>query len=282
MDEKKTMATKSPDLDDKYINWTSREIVEQWSRLQSQVADIYGPATEMMLDMANIKPGYRVLDVAAGMGGQSLLAARRVGANGYVLATDLSASMLNLAAEAVRKEGFTNLETRVMDAENIDIEENSFNAVICRLGLQELSNPSKALRGMHRAMKPGAKISALVFSTAEKNPYQSIPEAIVRRWGGAVKNLFALGESQTRADVFRVAGFSDVAIRAVSIRRHFSSAAEAVRSIREGFFLRDALTKLSDSHREQALGEIEEQVHRLEKPSGVEFPGEMIVAVGTK
>ena len=63
------------------------------------------------------------------------MAARRVGPTGYVLAADTSASMLNVAAEAARKEGLTNIETRVMSAENLALDADSFDAVICRIAL---------------------------------------------------------------------------------------------------------------------------------------------------
>ena len=73
----------------------------------------------MMLELASVQPGSRVLDVAAGTGDQTLMAARRVGPTGNVLATDDSASMLKVAAEAARNEGLTNVDTRVMNAENL-------------------------------------------------------------------------------------------------------------------------------------------------------------------
>ena len=96
------------------------ERVELWVRSQAERDETHGPATEKMLDMANIKAGYRVLDVAVGAGGSTLLAARRVGPNGYVLAIDTSANMLNAAAEATQGAGLTNVETRVMAGENLD------------------------------------------------------------------------------------------------------------------------------------------------------------------
>ena len=76
-----------------------------------------------MLDLANLRPGNSVLDVAAGTGDQTLMAAARVGPTGYVLATDISANMLKLASDAVREAGLMNVETRVTDAENIDLNE---------------------------------------------------------------------------------------------------------------------------------------------------------------
>ena len=70
----------------------------------------------MMLDLAEVRTGSRVLDVAAGTGDQTVMAAQRVGPTGYVLATDISSSMLKVAADAARAAGLTNIETRVMDA----------------------------------------------------------------------------------------------------------------------------------------------------------------------
>jgi ubiquinone/menaquinone biosynthesis C-methylase UbiE len=76
------------------------------------------------------------------------------------LATDLSTSMLNLAAEAAQNAGLTNVDTRVMDAENIDLDADSFDAVICRMGLMLFSNPVKTLSGIHRVVKQ-VKLSPL-------------------------------------------------------------------------------------------------------------------------
>ena len=129
------MTTKSSDLSEAAINWASDEVAEHWSRNQARRDEHIRPATEMMLDLAGLQSGHRVLDVAAGTGGQTLLAARRVGPSGYVLATDLSLKMLSLAADTARKAGLTNVETRVMDAENIDVDPDSFDAVICRTAL---------------------------------------------------------------------------------------------------------------------------------------------------
>ena len=70
-----------------------------WDRWSEVIDRWLGPATEVMLDMAGIREGSRVLDVAAGAGGQSLAAARRVGPGGSVLATDIASNLLRFAAE---------------------------------------------------------------------------------------------------------------------------------------------------------------------------------------
>src|SRR5262249_35127754 len=144
-------------------------------------------ATEEMLLAAGLKSGDHVLDLAAGTGDQSILAARKVGPAGMVLATDLSVEMLNVAAKRAQAEGLTTLMTRVMDAEQLNLEESGFDAVICRNGLMLLPHLQSALRGIRRVLKPGSKLAALVWS---RNPFHMLPRTILTKYvGNASTNL---------------------------------------------------------------------------------------------
>jgi parallel beta-helix repeat protein len=143
------------------INWESNEIAERRNRGRAQRSAMHGPATQMMRDLAEVKTGARVLDVAAGTGDQTLMAAQRVGATGYVLATDISASMLKLTADTAREAGLTNIETRVMDAENIDLEADSFDAVICQLSDNIIRNNTVYAKGAaHDGTTSGILVSS--------------------------------------------------------------------------------------------------------------------------
>jgi ubiquinone/menaquinone biosynthesis C-methylase UbiE len=139
--------------------WGLKESADWWSAGQATRQQIYGAATEMMLDLAGAQLGSRVLDVAAGSGESTLIAARRVGPSGYVLAADVSASMLHVASEAARKQGLANVETRVMNAENLLLDADSFDAVISRIALMLFPSPAKALTEMRRVVKPGGKVA---------------------------------------------------------------------------------------------------------------------------
>src|ERR687892_356247 len=119
------MTTKAPDPATTEPNFASAEYAEQWRRGKRLRGEASEAVTEMMLDFANIQPGDRVLELAAGMGDLAVMTARRVGPDGYVLATDISASMQNLAAETVREAGVGNVETCIMDAENLDVPPDS-------------------------------------------------------------------------------------------------------------------------------------------------------------
>jgi SAM-dependent methyltransferase len=248
-----------------------------------------GAATERMLDLVNLCAGDRVLDVAAGTGDQTLVAARRVGPSGSVLATDISASMLERAGEAARNAGLNNIETRAMDAESLELNESSFDAVICRLALMLLPNPVKALTEMRRVLKPGGKVSALVFSTPEKNPYHKLPLDIVLHLGNVsppppgTPGFFALAGPEVLADAYRRAGLRDVAVDAFGIRRLFPSTAEAVRATKGSYLvLRELMANLTDAKRELVWAEIDQELGQFEGPNGFDAPGEVLIGVGTK
>ena len=284
------MSTKSPAADETEPIFASREAAEQWHRGKTHRAEITGPANEIMLDLADLRAGDRVLDVAAGTGDQTLMAARRVGPTGYVLATDLSPSMLNVAAKVARNANLANVETRVMDAENIDLDTDSFDAVICRMGLMLFSTPVKALAGMRGVVKPAGKVVVVVLSTEEKNPFLGIPLAIVHRLASITPQTptrpgaFALAGPGMLEDAYRRAGFLDIAVHAVSLRRRFRCTAEAVGAVKEfsPFFLQTLMAKLSDAEQESAWREIARQLRQIESPDGLDIPGEMLIGVAAK
>jgi SAM-dependent methyltransferase len=243
----------------------------------------------MMLEVASVQPGSRVLDVAAGTGDQTLMAARRVGPTGNVLATDDSTSMLKVAAEAARNEGLTNVETRVMNAENLALDADSFDAVICRNALMLFANPAKALTEMRRVVKPASKVAVIVFSGEERNPHHGIPFAIIRRLGKIPPPapgepwMYALGDPGALEDVYSRAGFLNVSVQKLPIQRRFPSAADAIRTMRNSAGdLRELMSRLNDANRELAWAEIEQQLRQFEGPNGFEAPGEVLIGVGTK
>ena len=269
--------------------WELKESADWWSAGQAARQQIFGAATEMMLDLAGVQPGSRVLDVAAGTGESTLMAARRVGPTGHVLATDVSASMLNVAAEAARKEGLTKVETRLMNGENLTLGADSFDAVISRNALMLFPNPTKALTEMRRVVKPEGKVVVMVLSALEKNPYHGIVFGIVQRLGSIPPPapgepwMYGLGEPRALEDIYKGAGFLNVSVHAVPIQRRFASTAEAIGKMKNSAGdLRELMNRLNDADRELAWVEIEEQLRRLEGPHGLEVSGEVLIGVGTK
>ena len=260
-----------------------------WNDWGPLLRDWLGPATDIMLDMAAIGPGHRVLDVAAGAGDQTLQAAERVGPSGHVLATDISANILAFAAENARRAGHGNVGTKVLDGENLDVPADTFDAVISRVGLIYFPDQQKALADMKRALKPGGRVAAIVYSTADNNKFFSIPVSVIRRRANLPPPMpgqpgpFSLGGPGVLEEIFRKAGFRDVESRTVPAPVRMNTAAECVRFEKESFgALHQMLAGLDDAGREAAWQEIEQELRAFEGGTGFEGPCEMIVAVGVK
>ena len=187
----------------------SSEAAAGWQRSSVARTQILAPLTEQMLDLAGVDIGHRVLDVAAGTGEQTLLAAQRVGPTGAVLATDIAARMLALAEEAVARAGLGNVETRVLDARDLNLEPESFDAAIARLALMLVPERARVMAGIRRALKPGKKFAALVIGTADECPLIALPMRIAGRHAGAPQapfgdpGLFALGDPVVLEAVYR-------------------------------------------------------------------------------
>ena len=223
----------------KYKNTTRDQwqtAAEAWDRWGPFIDQWLGAATEAMLEMAGVHAGSRVLDVAAGAGGQTLAAARCVGPYGQVLATDISSNILDFAARNAHAAGLTNVETRVLDGETLDVEPAAFDAVISRVGLIYFPDQQKALAGMRRALKPGGRVAAIVYTTAEQNAFFSHPVSIIRRRAQLPPPLpgqpgpFSLGAPGVLEEAYRQAGFRDIA-RALSPRRSTCPRPRRVRAL---------------------------------------------------
>jgi SAM-dependent methyltransferase len=153
-----------------------QEAAEAWHRWGPAIEDWLGKATEQMLDAAQVGTGSRVLDVAAGAGGQTLVAARRVGPSGYVLATDIAPALLEYAERSAAAEGLANVATQELDGEDLAVPEAAFDAVISRVGLIYFPNQQAALAGMRRALRPGVGCppwSTRPPTATSSSPYRS-------------------------------------------------------------------------------------------------------------
>ena len=260
-----------------------------WRRWNPVLDRWYGEATRQMLDLARIRPGQRILDVAAGAGEPAVSAAERVGPGGHVLATDISEGIVELARQVARERGLGQVETRAMDGEKLDLPDASFDAVLCRLGLMYMPHPVTALSEWRRALRAGGRVAVAVFSTPERNSWGAIPASIIRRRAQLPPPVpgqpgpFSLGAPGVLEGLFRQAGFADTEIRAVPVPHGMASAAEYVRVAREAFGGFNAMmAHLPAEERESVWNEVEGAMRSFESPGGFEVPGECLVAAATK
>ena len=260
-----------------------------WQRWTPTLELWYGELTRQMLDLARIQPGQRVLDVAAGAGEPAVSAAERVGPNGYVLATDISEGIIELALQVARERGLNQVETRAMDGEKLDLPDASFDAVLCRLGLMYMPHPVTALREWRRALRSGGRVAVAVFSMPERNAWGALPASIIRQRAQLPSPApgqpgpFSLGGVGVLEDTFRQAGFTKPQVHTVPVPHRAASAADYVRVAREAFGGFNAMmAHLSPQECEDVWTEVKTSMFRFESPSGFEVPGECLVVTASK
>lgn len=280
-------------FDPVHYKTTTREqwqtAAEAWHRWNPTLKRWLGPATDLMLDMAKVKEGHHILDVAAGAGEQSITAAEKVGPTGYVLATDLAPKILEYALELAQKKEINNIEVQEMDGENLTVPDNSFDIVISRVGLIFFPDQQKALKEMMRVLKPGGYVAAIVYSTVEKNKFFSTPVSIIRKRAQLPPPLpgqpgpFSLGGEGVLEDAFKQAGFVNVQSKFVDAPVLMDTAKDCVQFEYESFAaLHQMLGGLPDAEKAAAWQEIEEELTTFENHNGFAGPCELVVGVGQK
>jgi SAM-dependent methyltransferase len=260
-----------------------------WAHWEATIATWMEPATVAMLAMAGVDVGARVLDLASGAGSQTLRAAQRVGAQGHVVASDIADTMLHHVQENARAAGLTNVTTLAGAAEDLDVAAESFDAVICRLGLMLFVEPARALAAVRRALRPGGKIAVMVFTTPAANEFMAQPMQILLRHAGKTPpapgqpGIFALGAPGVLERLLVDSGFVDVEQRALALPLRMSSAAQALVMMQEAFgAYRAVVSDRPEAVQVAAWAEVAETLKTFETPTGFVAPAEVLVAAGVK
>jgi ubiquinone/menaquinone biosynthesis C-methylase UbiE len=258
----------------------------KWEHIFS--AGLFG-ATDALLEMADIQPGMRVLDLACGAGSQTIEAAKRVGLNGTVVASDISATMLEHVRQNAANAAVQNIETLECAAEQLDETQAPFDAAISRLGLMLFSSPGKALEAVQHVLKPGARFAALVFTTPANNPFMARPMAILLRHAGKLPaapgspGIFALGADGILETLMRNSGLSDVRTNTIRARLDLPGVSGTVEMMQEAFgAYRAVVADLSDAEKRAAWSEVSDCLKEFETNGGLQTELEFIVGSGSK
>jgi SAM-dependent methyltransferase len=248
-----------------------------------------GPATERMLTSAAIGAAMSVLDVAAGAGDQTLRAANRVGPGGRVLATDILDEALQFAATEAHSRGVGNVEFRAMPCERLTGGDASFDAAICRNGLQYLSDLPKGLAEIHRVLKPQSKFAAVVWSAPERNRFLSQSFSIAYRKlqvqppTPEEPGPFRLGYGTSLRAALEGAQFRDVDVVGVKAPAVFASTSDALEFQQQAMgVLTQLLEDLSDAERAELWREVEGALRAFDHDGSFFADGELLVGSGTK
>ena len=177
------------------------------------VPAIATPVSADLLSAAALQPGERVLDVACGTGVVARLAAEQVGTSGSVVGLDIAADMIDVA-KAVPSAGAP-IEWQVGDARSLPLPDNSYDAVLCQMGLMFMEDRPAAVGSMHRVLTPGGRL--VVNTPGRIQPAfelmeQAIVDHISPELGGFVRAVFSMHDPDAVATLLRDAGLHDVTL----------------------------------------------------------------------
>jgi len=189
-----------------------------WEEHRARVFAGFRHVSDWLVERADPQPGETVVDLAAGPGETGFLAAERVGEDGSVISTDLAPGMVEAARRGAAARGLDNVECRVMDAQAMDLADDSVDAVICRLGFMLMPDPGRALHEVRRVLRPGGRLAYAVIGPPDENAWMSLMVmSFVSRGhlpGGGDPfgpgGPFSLADPERNADLVRAAGFADV------------------------------------------------------------------------
>lgn len=261
-----------------------------WDRHGPQIRDWLRVPTDAMLAMAGIQPGQTVLDVAAGAGDQTLDIAERVGAAGAVVATDISGEILTFALAGAIRAGHDNVRVHPSDAEALGLDDGTFDAAVCRLGLMFLPDPLAGLREIHRTLKPGGAFCGMVFAGLDANPCLRILMMTAMRHAGLPPRdpfqpggLVSLGKPGLMDDLFRRAGFCSVATTRMEAPFCLPKTADYLQFIRDSAGpILQILAPLDEPTCEVAWADIAMQLDVFQTAVGWIGPNTLLLTAGQK
>lgn len=262
------------------------DAAEAWHQWGPVLEDWLGVATTRMLDAAGVGRDTRVLDVAAGAGGQSVAAARR---GAHVVATDISPTILKYAESQAAEQGLA-LETVEADGERLEQRVGGdYDAVISRLGLIYFPDQRSAVDGFREVLADGGRVGVVVYSTPDRNGFFAGPVSVIRARAGlpapapGLPGPFSVGSPGVLEDLLTEAGFRDVTVEALDAPLRLSSAADCLRFERESFgALHQMLAGVGVEEREDVWDEVHQVLRQYQADDGFVGPCELLIGSGTR
>jgi SAM-dependent methyltransferase len=244
------------------------------------------PVSEWMIRRLDPQPGDTVLELAAGLGDTGLMAARLVGESGRVIITDFAPEMVAAARRRAEEMGVENAEFRRLDAEQMGLETNSVDGVLCRWGYMLMIDPAKAFAETRRVLHPGGRLAFSVWAARERNPTLSLAGTVLVELGHIpppdpeAPGAFVMADPGRIRKLVVEAGFAEPEIEEVPFRWRFAD--------QDAYwhFLTETAASFSPVLRalsSEALNTVREQVHEATRPfhsgEGYDFPAVCLNAV---
>jgi ubiquinone/menaquinone biosynthesis C-methylase UbiE len=241
------------------------------------------PAHDSLFDFANIQQGQKIIDIACGTGLASFRAAAATGSSGFVLGTDISDKMIEIADNTAKENSIGNTRFERMDAEELKVSDGAFDVAICALGLMYTPSPLNALKEMYRVLKKGGICIAAVWGKRDNCGWADIFEIVDKRVSSEVCPMFFnLGNDNVLEKNFELAGFTLQKIKKIQTSLDYSTNEAACAAAFEGGPVALAYFKFPENVQKEACEEYLASIEKYKTEKGYAVPGEFIIAVGIK
>jgi ubiquinone/menaquinone biosynthesis C-methylase UbiE len=184
-----------------------------------------------LIQLAEIKLGSTVLDIASGIGEPAITAANQVGNSGHVLAIDISSQMLSIAKQRAISLGLQQIiEFREGDIETVELPASTFNAALCRFGLMFLPNLKAGLSNIYKSLVEGGHFAAAVWASQDRVPFIALAlDTAMRETNSQLPppgapGPFSLSDENILRDSFNSSGFKDLTVQRMHMTFDFESA----------------------------------------------------------
>ncbi len=271
---------------DRLENWAA--IAPGWERMREEREQIAGPVTDWLVRELAPRPGDTVLELAAGQGDVGFELAPVLGESGRLISSDFSPAMAEIARRRGVELGLTNVEHRIMDAEQIELADDSVDGVICRWGYMLMPDPAAALAETRRVLRSGGRLALSVWSSAARNPWVAVGARILIAHGHmpppdpGEPGMFVLGDEELLRRLVENAGFANVRMEDVPVQNSYPSVDEYIRRSSEmgGMFSR-AWAEAPEVEQEQLKGEFREAFAPFAVDDGYQLPGVSLCVVAS-
>ena len=258
-----------------------------WARQQDAWADQSAPVAAWLVDALPLRPGTKLLELAAGTGEVGFHAAPLLEPGGTLICSDQSEAMVEVARARAERLGLRNVEFRVLDGEWIDLPVASVDAVVCRWGYMLMADPAASLRETRRVLRSGGSLSLAVWDARSANPWSEVPHRILAERGlveptaPGAPGPFALADRERLRELLDDAGFTEIEIDAVEISRRAPDFERYwAMQLDLSVATRAALEPLDDAARHELADAVEAALAGFRTPSGgFAVPGRTLVAL---
>jgi len=175
-----------------------------------------------LVDRLDPRPGQTILELAAGTGETGFLAAARLGPNGRLISSDRSPNMVEAAQRNAAELGIGNAEFRVLDAERMNLHDDSVDAAVCRWGYMLMADPAAALRETRRVLREGGPLAFAVWAAPDRNPWAALPAMTMVQRGHmpppepGMPGIFALADPAQIKTLVTGAGFAEPEVEEIA------------------------------------------------------------------